>query len=109
MTMTITNPYVFTLTVQDITVTWNNDKGHKVGADKTLRLQGITVGTTPVWTGDIGDQSTYTVPSSVTIPPGTLTITFTFDKTYDSFDGTENILVNLETPGCESNPINSAY
>jgi Flp pilus assembly protein TadG len=110
LTMTITNPYVFPITFEDVTVTWNNDKGHQTGGDKTLRLQGASLNGTSFWTGDIANQSTYTIDASPIIPAGpgtTITLTFTFHQSYDNFDGTEKIYINLRTPGCESNPIQS--
>jgi Flp pilus assembly protein TadG len=111
MSMTVTNPYSFPIMLQDLTVTWNDDKGHQVGGDKTLRLQSVTVGGVTVWTGDIFNQSTYTISTSATIAPGTpptavtTTISFTFHQSYDNLDGTENILINFRTPGCENDPI----
>lgn len=111
MSMTITNPYSFTLVMKDVTVTWNDDKGHKKGNDdKTLRLQGASIGAVPFWTGDIGNRSTYTIPTTAIIPagPGTTTISFTFHQSYDNPDSTENILINFLTPGCENNPVNSS-
>lgn len=107
MSMTITNPYSFTLVIKDVTVTWNDDKGHQVGADHTLRLQSASIGAVPFWTGDIGGRSTYTIPYPATIAPGTSTISFTFHQSYDNLDSTENILINFLTPGCENNPVNS--
>lgn len=107
MSMSITNPYPFTLTMKDLTVTWNDDKGHQTGADKKLKLQNVLVGGISIWTGDIGGRSTYTIPSTARIPPGTITISFAFHQSYDNLDGTERILINLLTPGCENNPIDS--
>jgi Flp pilus assembly protein TadG len=111
MYMTITNGHSFPITLDDITISWNNDKGHQTGDDKTVRLQNAFIGTTLFWTGDI-DQATYTIDgypgTLVTIPPlSTVTLSFTFHQTYDNFDGTENIYINLWTPGCENNPIDS--
>ncbi len=109
MSMTITNPYSFTLVMRDVTVTWNNDKGHQTGNDKTLRLLGASIGAVPFWTGDIGNRSTYTIPTTAIIPAGpvTTTISFTFHQSYDNPDPTENILINFLTPGCENNPVDS--
>ena len=109
MTITVTNPYGFPLTTGTGTVTWNNDKGHLLGTDKTLSLQSIVIGTTTVWTGSSSNVSTipFTTPAVIPAGPITVTITLTFDKSYDNFDGTENIYINLVTPGCESNPIQS--
>jgi hypothetical protein len=108
MSITINNgnPYGFTLTLKDITVTWNDDKGHKVGLDKTLKLQAVTVGGVTVWTGNTADgESTKTIPTTATLPPGNTTISFYFHQTYDNLDGTESVLLNWLTPGCENNSI----
>jgi Flp pilus assembly protein TadG len=108
MTMTITNPYGFELTTGTGSVTWNNDKGHQTGGDKSLSLQSIAIGTTNVWTGSSSNVSTIPWTNIAIIPANTtVTITFTFHQTYDNFDGTESIFINLTTPGCESNPITS--
>jgi hypothetical protein len=107
MSMTISNPYTFPIVMDDITVTWNDDKGHNVG-NKQLFLTQVLVGTTSIWTGEIKTASTYTVPTTAVLPPGaTITITFVFHQSYDNIDGTEQILINLATPGCENDPINS--
>jgi hypothetical protein len=106
MSITINNPYVFTLMLNDITVTWNSDKGHKTGSDKTLKLQKITVGATIVWTGSTTTESTKTVPTNATLPPGNTTISFYFHQSYDLVDGTEHVLLNWLTPGCTANPVN---
>jgi hypothetical protein len=107
MSMTINNPYSFTLVMKDVTVTWNDDKGHQTGTDKTLRLLGASIGGVTFWTGDIGNQSTYTIPQPALIPPGTTTISFTFNQSYDNLDSTENVLINFLTPGCEFDPLDS--
>lgn len=108
MTMTITNPYVFPLTTGPGTVTWNDDKGHLTGTDKTLSLRSITVASTSVWTGSSSNVSTIPFTTPVVIPANsTVTITFTFHQSYDNLDGTEKIYINLTTPGCEANPIQS--
>jgi len=108
MKMTITNPYTFPLTTGTGTVTWNDDKGHNVGVDKTLSLQSATIGATTIWTGSSSNVSTMPFTISATIPASsTVTITFTFQQSYDNLDGTEYIYINLLTPGCESNPIHS--
>ena len=107
MSMTISNPYPFPIVMQDVTVTWNDDKGHNLG-NKQLNLTDVIVGTTTIWTGNVDKVSTYTIPTSAVIPPGTTTtITFVFNQTYDNKDGTEQIYINLATPGCQNNPIDS--
>ena len=106
--MTITNPWGFPLTTGAGTVTWNDDKGHQTTGDKTLSLQSINIGGTIVWTGNSTDVSTIPFVNPAIIPPNsTVTITFTFHQSYDNFDGTEDIYINLITPGCEGNPIQS--
>jgi len=108
MTMTITNPYAFPLTTGAGTVTWNNDKGHQTGSDKSLSLQSISIGGTIVWTGNSSNVSTVPIATPAIIAPNsTVTITLTFHQSYDNFDGTEYIYINLTTPGCEANPIHS--
>ena len=106
MSITINNPYPFTLMLKDLTVTWNSDKGHKTSTDKTLKLQKVTVGAITVWTGTTANESTKTVATNATLPPGTTTISFYFHQSYDLTDGTENILLNWLTPGCEAFPVN---
>ena len=94
MSMTISNPYPFSIVMKDVTVTWNDDKGHSQG-NKKLNLVKADVGTTTVWTGNIDKQSTYTIPTTAVLGPGPTTITFYFDQTYDFLDGTERIYINL--------------
>lgn len=113
MTMTIPNPNVYPVTVQDIFVVWNNDKGHQVGNDKTLVLvsAGLLGAPAPFWTGDplapsTGPSAAPTSPTAVIFPAGTTsTIVFTFNQSYDKYDLSERIFINLLTPGCENNPI----
>lgn len=107
LSLTINNPYPFNLVLKDMTVTWNDDKGHQTGSDKTLRLQQVNVGSTVAWTGNIANQSTYTIPTTAAMAPGTTTISFYFHQSYDIMDGTERVYINWTTPGCENNPIDT--
>jgi hypothetical protein len=107
MSMTITNPFGFPLVMKDVTVTWNDDKGHKTGSDKRLRLRFASVNGATIWSGDITNQSTYSITATPTFNPGINTITFTFHQSYDNAEITDRILINWLTPGCESNPVNS--
>src|SRR6266498_195839 len=110
MTMTVTNPFPFTLTMSNATVTWNDDKGHKTGSDKTLKLVAAWVNGAPFWTGTTSTGvSTITLGGPASFPPGTSTITFTFDKSYDNPETTDNIVINWLTPGCESNGVDSSH
>ena len=107
MTMTITNPNAWPLTVDDVFVVWDHDRGHQQGNDKSLTLQSASLGGTQLWAGsNTGPSTTLSAASTLTIPPGaTVTLVFTFDQEYDRSDGSEEILMNLSTPGCENFPI----
>jgi hypothetical protein len=111
MLMTINNPYGFPLMLSSVTVTWNDDKGHKSGSDKTLRLVDASLGGVSFWSDPVGvgNVSFKTIPTSATIPAGptTATLVFTFHQSYDTFDGTERIIVNFATPGCQAVTIDS--
>jgi hypothetical protein len=112
MTMTITNPNVYAITIQDVFVVWNHDKGHQVGNDKSLILQSASLGATPFWTGSsTGPSATLTSIAPLTIPGNSTVsmITFTFNQSYDVFDNSEEILINLSTPGCQSFPIHATH
>jgi len=104
MSMTINNPLGVALTVQDVTVTWNHDKGRQ--GNKTLSLTNATLGTS-FWSGNINAPSYTITPASLTVPNGASTIIFTFDNTYKNLDGTERIFINLSTAGCSLYPIDS--
>jgi hypothetical protein len=109
MTMTITNPNPFSVRVKDVFVVWDHDRGHQVGNDKSLNLLSMSLGT-QFWTGNSNGPTATGVPNpatAVVIPGGgaTSTIVFTFHQTYDRSDGSEEILINLSTPGCELYPI----
>src|SRR5215213_6722434 len=110
MTISITNAQASAVTIKDIFVVWNHDKGHQVGSDKSLIMQSASISgsLTPFWTGtNLGPSTTLTSVTPLTIPGNnTITkITFTFDKSYDLFDNSEELLINLSTPGCEGFPI----
>jgi hypothetical protein len=107
MTMTITNPNAWPLSIQDVFVVWDHDRGHQTGNDKTLRLQSVSLGGTPLWSGDLDGPTALLTPTApLSIPPGgSITIVFTFHQAYDRSDGSEEININLSTPGCESFPI----
>ncbi|MCI0550327.1 MAG: hypothetical protein L0287_05190 [Anaerolineae bacterium] len=84
---------------------WNQDTGHQLGSDKTLKLNSVSL-ESQFWSGTSNGPSLTIIPSPTTyIPTGTSTITFTFHQSYDNFDGTEQIIINLATNGCQSYPI----
>ncbi|GAB4444185.1 MAG: hypothetical protein OHK0041_00150 [Anaerolineales bacterium] len=102
MTITINNPLTEFLQIANVTVTWNHDKGHQTGTDKTLRLQSASLGSV-FWTGnEIGPTYTITPSSPIFIPPGSSTLAFNFHQVFDRWDNTEQVTINLSTPGCES-------
>jgi hypothetical protein len=106
MNVTISNPYSFTLALKDITVTWNDDKGHTEG-NKKLSLQRVTVGGVTVWTGNTNNQSTITIPTTAAMGSGSTTVSFHFDQSYDNPDTTERVYINWTTPGCTAFPVDT--
>jgi hypothetical protein len=107
MTLTIQNPNAWPIRIQDIFVVWDHDRGHQQGNDKSLILQSASPGGTTFWTGsNDGPSTTLTPTSALTIPPGSsVTLVFTFHQEYNRSDGSEEININLSTPGCETFPI----
>lgn len=98
--MTINNGTASALTIDNINVWWNHDKGHQTGIDKTLQLNSVTLGS-QIWSGTSNGPNETILPSgTLTIPTGPSTIIFTFHQSYDNLDGTEEILINLLSPGC---------
>ena len=107
LSMDITNQTGYPLLVENVTVTWNNDHGHLVGSDKTLRLQAASLNGIFFWNGDVVAPTFTITPADLFIPSGTSTIHFTFHQSYDVPDGSERVLITLATNGCQANPINS--
>lgn len=102
MSLNVTNSHVAPLQISVVNVQWNHDKGHQVGTDKTLRLQDVSLGGT-IWTGDQTGATYPVTPTSPGIFPGggaTSTLTFNFHQSYDNWDNTESVTINLATPGC---------
>jgi hypothetical protein len=102
MSLNVLNSHAAPLQISVVNVQWNHDKGHQTGTDKTLVLQSVTLGG-PIWSGSQNGPSYPVAPTSAGIfPPGaTSTLTFTFHQTYDNWDDTESVTINLATPGCE--------
>jgi hypothetical protein len=92
MSMTINNGTGSSLLVQDVTVTWNNGSGRKLNSASLVSV---------FWNGTQNGPSYTITPSSLSIPTGSSTITFTFSNTL-SVNGTERILIDLATSGCTS-------
>ncbi|HSG45183.1 MAG TPA: Ig-like domain repeat protein [Anaerolineales bacterium] len=103
MTMSITNNTTAALAIGDITITWNHDKGHQTGSDKTLRLQGASVAGTTFWTGDQAGNIYTIVPATTAYVPASATslFVFTFHQSYDNLDSTESVTLSFSNPGCE--------
>ena len=104
MTMTITNPNAYTVTVSTVAVTWNSTGG--TGNPSTLTLGSAQWSGTTFWTGSNASGSLTITPSTtLTIPANSSrVITFNFDRNYQTETG-ESITINLSTPGCGSTPI----
>jgi len=103
MTMTITNNLTSDIAIGDITITWNHDKGHQAGSDKSLRLQSASIAGTTFWTGDQAGNTYTIVPTTTTYVPqsATSTFVFTFHQSYDNKDSTESVTLSFSSPGCE--------
>jgi hypothetical protein len=107
MILSITSPVPVPVQIQNVFVVWNHDKGHSAGGNKKLELQSVSLGS-QFWSGTSNGPSITITPSPTSyIPTGTSTITFTFHQSYDVLDGTEEILINLASPGCTGFPIHA--
>jgi len=102
MSLTVSNSHAAPLQLSVANVQWNHDKGHQLGSDKSLVLQSASIGS-PIWTGSESGPSYPITPTSPGIFPAgsTVTLTFTFHQSYDNWDNTESVTINLATPGCE--------
>lgn len=102
--MTINNPLSSSLQISSVTIQWNHDKGHNLGTDKSLILKNVSLNNNVFWTGnDIGPSTVPPiVPSPTTSIPAksTSTIAFTFHQSYDNWDNTEYVTIDLANPGC---------
>ena len=115
MTVTITNPNSYPITINNVFVVWNADRGHTSTGqgDDTLDLQSASLGSTVFWTGNIdGAQSASIVPTSIAAIPASamnLTVNFNFHQTYDRWDTppTEQVSLTFNNPtGCQLNILN---
>jgi len=105
MSMTITNPYEFPVTVQDIEMTWNAASG--ATGNGTLTLNSASLGSIFWVVNNSSGDFTITPTATLDLPGNNAisTITFTFDDDYQNPNGSESIVINLSTPGCESSQI----
>jgi Flp pilus assembly protein TadG len=109
MLMPITNDTGAALTVTQIFVVWNHDRGHS--GNRALHLQSITLAGVIIWTGDApGPTLTLAfVPSAgITLPINSSNIVFTFDQSYDNEDATERITMQFANNGCQSYTLDSS-
>jgi Flp pilus assembly protein TadG len=100
MSLSITNPHD-PITVLNVQVVWNSVNGG--AGSKPLALKSASLGGV-FWAGTDSTGNLTIIPSTtVTIPGNNVTsaIMFTFDRTYQTKNGAESIVINLSTPGCE--------
>jgi hypothetical protein len=106
MTMQINNPNPYPLTVKQVIVHWDHDKGYSgQGTDKDLNLVGASLGS-QFWSGSVNAPS-FNVPLTgpVIIPANSNpTIIFTFHRSYNRSSGNqaERIFMAFSTPGCQN-------
>ncbi|NWG33112.1 MAG: Ig-like domain repeat protein [Chloroflexi bacterium] len=104
MVINITNPFAQLLQISTIKVTWNHDKGHQTGTDKTLILDKVYLGGGVIWDGnEIGPDAIIIPTSAATIPANsTSALEFLFHQTFDRWDNTESVELFFANPGCET-------
>ena len=103
--MNIQNNSGYDLIILDITVFWNHDGGSQSGAE---RLSDIALNSFVILQGESIYAPSFTLGhDGLTLPQGSSTITFTFNKDYRYLDGGEQIYINFETNGCQDWPIDS--
>jgi hypothetical protein len=110
--MDIYNPYSYPLTTGVGLVTWNHDKGHQKGSDKTLKLLNATLNGTIIWNSGPSPDGIATVlfDTPAVIPPfSTVSIVFNFHQSYDNLDTTELIYFTITTNGCINASVDSRY
>lgn len=113
MTVTITNPNNYPVTLNNVFVVWNGDRGHTATGqgDDTLNLVSASLGGTVFWSDanplpasskTIVPQTAATIPASVT----NLTLNFNFHQSYDRWDTppSERVTITFNDPtGCDLN------
>lgn len=108
--MNIANNTGVPLEFLDISVFWNHDGGNSTGA---LRLVQVTLEapsfSTPliIWSGDVYAPNYTILPDGLLLPTGSSTIRFTFNKNYQTQEGSERILIDFATNGCRDWPVDS--
>jgi hypothetical protein len=104
MVIDITNPFSSILQISTVKVTWNHDKGHQTGSDKTLILDKVNLGAGLMWDGNELGPDANIIPSvTATIPANsTSSLTFIFHQIFDRWDNTESVQFFFANPGCES-------
>ncbi|MGZ9165967.1 MAG: TadE family protein [Anaerolineales bacterium] len=119
MSLVVINNLGTPIQVKDIFVVWNHNYGHDRG-DRTLKLISVAW-EPPIWNGPTSNGPSITiVPSPTTyVQPGSSTLTFTFNQSYDNWEGhghqnkdnqtPERILISFLTPGCTSYTIDVSH
>ena len=106
MTMSINNSTGIALSIQSITVSWNNATGNNGSA---LSLISVTLGGVSLWSGNV-TYPTFSVPFGYALlPSGASSIVFTFQQAYTTRNGTEDININFYTNGCQNYPVDSSH
>jgi hypothetical protein len=105
MSMDINNQTGVALAVQNITVTWNHDRGRTGNPSnpngRPLALDSADLDSNIFWTANQNGPSATLIPSpAINIPVGTSKISIKFNWNYANLDGTERIYINFSTPGC---------
>ena len=104
MAINITNPFSSLLQISTVKVSWNHDKGHQTGDDKTLILNNMNLGTTLIWSGnELGPDAPIIPSTTADIPANsTSTLEFIFHQIFDRWDNTESVEFFFANPGCGS-------
>ena len=104
MAINITNPFSSLLQISTVKVSWNHDKGHQTGDDKTLILNKMNLGTTLIWSGnELGPDAPIIPSTTADIPANsTSTLEFIFHQIFDRWDNTESVEFFFANPGCGS-------
>lgn len=103
LVINITNPFGVELQISAIKITWNHDKGHQTGTDKTIRLQSTSLAGI-FWNGnELGPDAIILPMSPAPISANsTSALSFIFHQTFDRWDNTESVEIFFANPGCET-------
>jgi Flp pilus assembly protein TadG len=111
MYMNIGNSTGANLNISQLTVEWNSVSGHSTIGDRTLKLQSISLAGVPIWGGNALGPSwstSFMQSAGISLPSVGGTIVFTFQQSYDTFNGTERITLQFYNNGCSSYTLDSS-